>query len=149
MRSEQIDLLMNRAVEQARLALDAGDYPIGAVLVIDDEIIHARNERNTCNDKNSHAEINAIQMAGDKWRAKEKVLFVTLEPCGMCARALMKFGISRMYYILDDPVNGASKEMQCPIEKLEKPDYLRLMAGWIENYREKYPVHYEYFKKLL
>jgi len=150
MSSKQIELLMRMAVEQARIALGTGDYPIGAALVIDDEIILARNERNTRKDKNSHAETNAIEIAGDKRDAKEKALFVTLEPCGMCARALMKFGIDRLYYILDDPVNGAAKSMYgISIEKVEYPEYLHLMAGWAEDHREKYPAHYEYIKRIV
>jgi hypothetical protein len=62
----------------------------------------------------------------------------------------MEFGIKRLYYLLDDPVNGASKAMPgVSIEKVENPEYLHLMAGWIEGYREKYPAHYEYFNKII
>lgn len=146
---DKIELFMDLAVEQAMIALDAGDYPIGAVLVVDGRIFPSRNTRHTSNDKKAHAEVNAIKMADDFSGGHEKTIYVTLEPCGMCARALMDFGIQQVYYLLEDPVNGGIKEMPgVGVVKLDRPDYRRLMMEWLERNKTLYPEHYDYFTRL-
>jgi tRNA(adenine34) deaminase len=102
---------MFRAVELAREAAAAGDVPVGAVAVLDDRIIgEGRNEREATGDPTAHAEILAIRRAAQhvgRWRLDGVVLYVTLEPCAMCAGAVVCARLPRIIYGADDPKAGA------------------------------------------
>ena len=138
------DSFMDLAIEQANLALAAGDYPIGAVLVVDGQRFCARNTRNTGKDKKAHAEINTLKMAQDFAASKEKTLYVTLQPCTMCAKALMDFGIRQVYFLLEDPINGGCMPGVSVIQ-LDRPEYRRQMVDWLRNNKGLYPAYYSYF----
>ena len=103
---------MRIALEEARLAMLQGEVPVGAVL-IDDEggvVIRAHNRRETETDATAHAEILAIREAGkrlSRWRLTGCTLFVTIEPCPMCAGAIMASRISRLVYGAPDARAGA------------------------------------------
>ncbi len=103
---------MQIALEEARSAMLQGEVPVGAVLV-DDEggvIVHTHNLCETLNDSTAHAEILAIRQAGAKlsrWRLTGCTLYVTLEPCPMCAGAIMASRISRLVYGAPDSKAGA------------------------------------------
>ena len=93
---------MREALAEAELALDAGDVPVGAVMVRNGEIVsRGRNTREAENDALGHAEINAIRSAcaavGD-WRLDGCTLYVTLEPCAMCAGACINARVSRIVF---------------------------------------------------
>lgn len=105
--------LMQLALEQARLALAHDEVPIGAVVyhAPSDRIIgQAHNRRILDRDPTAHAEILAIRQAagtlGD-WRLEETILAVTLEPCPMCAGAIVNARIPRLIYGCSDPKAGA------------------------------------------
>jgi len=102
---------MRRAIEVAREAESAGDVPIGAVIVRRGEIIaSAGNRREADRDPTAHAEILAIRQAATVlggWRLPETTLFVTLEPCAMCAGAIVLARIPRVVFAADDPKAGA------------------------------------------
>ncbi len=107
----QYDGFMGSALAQARLAEAAGDVPIGAVVVRDGAIIAAAgNRRITDADPTAHAEMLAIQAAaavvGD-WRLTGCTLLVTLEPCCMCAGAIVLARLDRLVYGAADPKAGA------------------------------------------
>ena len=93
---------MREALAEAELALDAGDVPVGAVMVRNGEIIsRGRNTREAETDALGHAEVNAIRSAcaamGD-WRLDGCTLYVTLEPCAMCAGACINARVSRIVF---------------------------------------------------
>ena len=100
------------ALDEARLAMESGEVPVGAVL-IDDEggvVVRAHNLRETEMDATAHAEILAIREAGrrlSRWRLAGCSLYVTLEPCPMCAGAIMAARISRLVYGAADARAGA------------------------------------------
>ena len=102
---------MLRALECAAIAGRAGDVPVGAVIVRDGEIIAAAyNERETGKSAISHAEITAIERACEKlgrWRLSDCEMYVTLEPCPMCAGAILNARLGKVYFALKDANSGA------------------------------------------
>ena len=93
---------MQLALDQARLASEHGDVPIGAVVVVDGEVVAARhNERELTGDPTAHAELLALRDAAalrDGWRLEDATIYVTLEPCTMCAGAMVNARIARLVY---------------------------------------------------
>ncbi len=104
-------LYMSLALDEARLALVADEIPVGAVAVKGGEVIaRGRNRKEEKSLALSHAEIEVIQTASLKlgdWRLSEVTLYVTLEPCIMCAGALLQARIGRVVYGCPDPKGGA------------------------------------------
>ncbi len=101
---------MNIALEQARAAADRGEVPVGAVIVQGDQVVAAAGNRTReLNDPTAHAEILALRAAcaevGSE-RLPDHDLYVTLEPCAMCAAALSAARIRRIYYGAADPKSG-------------------------------------------
>jgi len=109
------DRFMQLAVEQAKIAEENGDVPIGAVIVHKDTIIaKAYNQRQQLQDPTAHAEIIALTQAAaalETWRLEGCTMYVTLEPCPMCAGALVLARIDRLVYGCDDPKTGAIKSL--------------------------------------
>lgn len=103
---------MDLALEQARLAAAAGDVPIGAVIVQEGELIAAAgNRREADRDPTAHAEVLAIRQAAavlGGWRLPRTTLYVTLEPCAMCAGAIVLARIPRVVFGATDPKAGAA-----------------------------------------
>ena len=106
------DHFMGLALREARLALQHGDVPIGAVVVHEGEIIGAaHNERELRQDPTAHAEVLALREASrslGSWRVLDSVLYVTLEPCAMCAGAIVLARVPRVVYGTTDPKAGAA-----------------------------------------
>ncbi len=106
------EYFMHLALREARQALEHGDVPIGAVLVRNGEMIAAaHNERELRQDPTAHAEILALRQgarAVGSWRVLESVLYVTLEPCAMCAGAIVLARVPRVVYATVDPKAGAA-----------------------------------------
>jgi tRNA(adenine34) deaminase len=102
---------MAAALEEARRAGDAGEVPVGAVVVLDGHIIGAgRNTTEAADDPAGHAEINALRAAGaaaGDWRLEQSTLVVTLEPCAMCMGAIALARVRRLIYGARDPRLGA------------------------------------------
>jgi Cytosine/adenosine deaminases len=102
---------MQHALAQAREAADSGEVPIGAVIVKDGQVIAAgRNRPRERHDPTSHAEMEAIRAAArllGNERLEDCELWVTLEPCAMCAGAIAHSRIARLYYAASDPKGGA------------------------------------------
>ena len=106
------ELYMALALEQARLAATEGEVPIGAVLVCDGAVVaHGRNARESAADPTAHAEMIAIREGAERlgrWRLSGCTLYVTLEPCPMCAGALVNARVDRLVYGAADPKAGAT-----------------------------------------
>ena len=104
-------LWMQEALAEARLALEHDDVPVGAVVVLDGKIIgRGHNRREIDNDPTAHAEVLALAQAGKAvgdWRLNGAELYVTMEPCPMCAFALVLARLSLLVYGMDDPRMGA------------------------------------------
>jgi len=102
---------MAEALAQARLAAAEGEVPIGAVVVADGRVAgRGRNARERLNDPTAHAEILALQEASrelGRWRLSGATMYATLEPCPMCAGALINARIDRLVYGVADPKAGA------------------------------------------
>jgi tRNA(adenine34) deaminase len=105
------DYFMRLAMREAERALEHDDVPIGAVLVSDGELVAAaHNERELRQDPTAHAEIVALReaaRAAGTWRLLDTVLYVTLEPCAMCAGAIVLARVARVLYGASDPKAGA------------------------------------------
>jgi tRNA(adenine34) deaminase len=103
---------MRQAVELAEAAGKHGDVPIGAVVVLDSEVIGAAgNERELRGDPTAHAEILALRQASERlggWRIEGSTIYVTLEPCPMCAGAIVLARVERVAYGASDPKAGAA-----------------------------------------
>lgn len=103
---------MRLALAEAERAADSGEAPIGAVLIQDGELIAAAgNERERSADPTAHAEMLAMREAARAlggWRIPDSVLYVTLEPCPMCAGAIVLARIPRVVYGAADPKAGAA-----------------------------------------
>jgi tRNA(adenine34) deaminase len=102
---------MHMAIEQARTAALRGEVPIGAVVVLDDLILAAAGNRTITDcDPTAHAEIVALREAAVKvgnYRLTGAALYVTIEPCAMCAGALVQARVARLIYGADEPKGGA------------------------------------------
>jgi tRNA(adenine34) deaminase len=103
---------MRAALAEAQAALPHGDVPVGAVVVRDGAVIGAgHNERERRQDPSAHAEMLALQEAAravGSWRLLETTLYVTLEPCAMCAGAIVLARVPRVVYGTADPKAGAA-----------------------------------------
>jgi len=103
---------MRRALELARHAEEAGEVPVGALVVLNDEIIgEGWNQPIVAHDPTAHAEIVALRAAAVRvrnYRLSDAVLYVTLEPCAMCAGAMVHARIARVVYGAADPKSGAA-----------------------------------------
>jgi tRNA(adenine34) deaminase len=107
---EKDQTFMRMAIEEAKKAEALGEVPIGAVIVHNDNVIaRAYNLRETTQNAVTHAELSAIQDACRElgsWRLEETTLYVTLEPCPMCAGAILQSRIPRVVYGARDPKGG-------------------------------------------
>jgi tRNA(adenine34) deaminase len=102
---------MNEALREALCGSDEGEVPVGAVVVQDGRVIgRGHNRTEALNDPTAHAEIIALGAAGaavDSWRMPDATLYVTLEPCMMCAGAILISRIGRLVFAVRDADNGA------------------------------------------
>jgi tRNA(adenine34) deaminase len=124
---------MTRALELAYEARNLGEVPVGALVVRYGRILaQAHNLRETLNDPTAHAERLALQWAGRSlgtWRLEECVLYVTLEPCVMCAGAIVLSRIKRVVYGADDPKAGGCTSLYQVISDPRLNHRCELTAG--------------------
>jgi tRNA(adenine34) deaminase len=107
---DEDEAFLRRALELAAQAERAGDVPIGAVLVSGELVLEAKNEKEARRDPTAHAEMLLLREAArrlDAWRLAEATIYVTKEPCVMCAGAMIAARIKRLVYAARDPKGGA------------------------------------------
>ena len=128
---------MKVAIEQAGIAEENGDVPIGAVIVHKDQVIgRAYNQRVQLNDPTAHAEIIALTQAAaflESWRLEGCTMYVTLEPCPMCAGALVLSRMDRLVYGCDDPKAGACKSLYNIVQDERLNHRLEVTSGVLEE----------------
>jgi tRNA(adenine34) deaminase len=107
---------MEEALSLAREAAAAGEVPVGAVALFEGRVVgRGRNRREEANDPTAHAELLAVQEAAralGRWRLTGVTLYVTLEPCAMCAGAMVLARIDRLVFGATDPKAGAAGSLQ-------------------------------------
>ena len=135
--SIQDHLFMQRALELARQGELQGEVPVGAVLVYDGEIIgEAFNSPIERHDPSAHAEILAIRQAAKKmqnYRLPKTTLYVTLEPCSMCAGALVHSRVERLVFAASDNKTGACGSVFNVISSNQKTHRLQCEQGLLEQ----------------
>jgi len=108
--TEPHDRFMREALEQARIAVEHGEVPVGAVVVCEEKVVAAsHNRRELDQDPTAHAELIAIRRAAaalGSWRLDGCTVYVTLEPCAMCAGAMVLARVERCVYGAPDPKGG-------------------------------------------
>ncbi|MGE5415716.1 MAG: tRNA adenosine(34) deaminase TadA [Acidobacteriota bacterium] len=141
---------MRIALEKARLALATGDIPVGAIVVVNDEVIAwACNEKEVTGDPTDHAEMLAIKRAVghlEKWRITDATLYVTLEPCSMCAGAMVQARLGRLVFGAYDSKAGAAGSL---LDVLDVPGInhrVRVKSGVLE--KECSELLSSFFKKV-
>jgi len=124
---------MRIAIDQAKIAEENGDVPIGAVIVHNNQIIaKAYNQREQLQDPTAHAEIIALTQAAaalGSWRLEGCAMYVTLEPCPMCAGALVLARIDRLVYGCEDPKTGAVKSLYTIVQDNRLNHRLEVTSG--------------------
>ena len=128
---------MKMAIKQAGIAEENGDVPIGAVIVYKSQIIgKAYNQREQLKDPTAHAEIIALTQAAaflESWRLNGCTIYVTLEPCPMCAGALVLGRLDRLVYGCDDPKTGACKSLYNIVQDERLNHRLEVTSGVLAN----------------
>lgn len=141
---------MELAMEQAKKAEEKGEVPIGAIIVKNNEIIASGyNLRETLQTTNSHAELLAIQAANEaigSWRLEECTLYVTLEPCPMCAGAILQARIPRVVYGASDPKAGCAGTLYNLLQDQRFNHQTEVISGVLE--KETSELLSDFFRKI-
>jgi tRNA(adenine34) deaminase len=128
---------MKQALIEAKLALKKEEVPIGAVVVHEDKIIgRGHNQVESLNDPTAHAEIIAIGAAAtylNSWRLSDASLYVTLEPCAMCAGALVLSRTKRLVYGSKDPKAGACGSLFNIVQDPRLNHQIQVVTGILET----------------
>ena len=125
--------MMRFALEEARIAFQEGEIPVGAVLARGDQLVaRAHNRRENELDPSAHAEILAMRSAAKeagRWRLNDLTLYVTFEPCPMCAGAIAMSGIKRLVFGAYDPQYGCAGSVYRLTEDPALPTYCPADGG--------------------
>ena len=128
---------MRVAIDQAEIARQNGDVPVGAVIVHEGQLIaKAYNQRQQLNDPTAHAEIIALTQAAEavgNWHLHDCTIYVTLEPCAMCAGALVLARMDRLVYGCDDPKTGACGSLYNIVQDERLNHRLEVTSGVMEG----------------
>ena len=133
---QQDEVHIRRAIELAAEAERSGDVPIGAVLVSGDLILEAKNEKELQNDATAHAEMLALREAARRrgaWRLSDATLYVSKEPCIMCAGAILAARIGRLVYGARDPKGGADGGAFDILRSPQTNHRLKVIGGVLER----------------
>ncbi len=127
-------------MEEAKKSLLTEDVPIGALIVLNDEVIaYGHNTREACHSVLGHAEINAIEEATRKlqrWNLSDCEMYVTLEPCSMCKEVIKQTRIKKVYYLLSKPLEKKEYN-KTEIQKSEDRKYEQMYANILSDFFKK------------
>ena len=141
---------MRLALKEAKKAYDKKEIPVGAVIVKDDKVIaKAHNLKEQKNDTTKHAEIMAIQKASKKlgcWRLEDCEMYVTLEPCSMCAGALIQARLKKVYIGTMDYKTGACGSVLNLLNDFKFNHYVEIENGILKDECEN--ILKNFFKEL-
>jgi tRNA(adenine34) deaminase len=141
---------MQLALDRARLAPALGEVPIGAVLVVDGQVVsQVHNFREVWQDPTAHAEVVAIREAAGRlgtWRLTGASLYVTLEPCAMCAGAIIQARIARLVFAARDPKGGACGSVFNLPEERRLNHRVQVVSGLLEQ--ESQALLQSFFRRL-
>jgi tRNA(adenine34) deaminase len=130
------ELWMREALAEAAAADTAGEVPVGAVAVLYGQIVgRGRNAREGARDPTAHAEIAALREAANalgRWRLSGVTLYVTLEPCAMCAGAMVLGRIDRLVYAAKDPKAGAAGSVYNLVDDARLNHRMAVRSGVLE-----------------
>ena len=147
---ENKEKYMKEALKEAKKAYNKLEIPVGAVIVKDGKIIaRAHNQKETKFDTTKHAEILAIQKASKKlvaWRLKDCEMYVTLEPCSMCAGAIINSRIKKVYIGTSDEKTGAVGSVLNLFEDYKFNHNVEFEKGILQEQCEK--ILKDFFKEL-
>ncbi len=151
---EEHSMYMGLALDLARHASSRGEVPVGAVVVKDGRVIgHGSNRREQDQDPLAHAEILAISQAAHNtglWRLDDTTIYVTMEPCPMCAGAIVNARIPRVVYGCDDPKAGAARTLytilqddrlnhRCEVVPgIRAQESSKMLQGFFESLRKRH-----------
>ena len=128
---------MQKALQLAKKSEEQGEVPVGAIVVRKNEIIgKGFNQPIVSHDPTAHAEIIALREAGEKihnYRLLESTMYVTLEPCAMCAGAIVQARISRLVYAVEDKKTGACGSVFNIVQKEELNHSVEITKGILER----------------
>ncbi|MHB8703419.1 MAG: tRNA adenosine(34) deaminase TadA [Candidatus Tyrphobacter sp.] len=130
------EMYMRRAIALAQRAVDAGDVPVGAVLICGDVVLEAQNEKELQRDATAHAEMLVLREASRAfgvWRLGDATLYVTKEPCVMCAGAILAARVKRLVYAARDPKGGADGGAFDVLRSSKTNHRLDVTAGVLEG----------------
>ena len=144
---------MRLAIAEAQKAADLGEVPVGSVVVFGGQVVsRGFNRRETWQDPTAHAELIAMRRAAEKigsWRLLECTLYITLEPCPMCAGAILNSRVPRVVYGARDAKAGAARSLYAMLEdprlnhRVDVTEYClehecaRLLTGFFEEIRQR------------
>jgi tRNA(adenine34) deaminase len=136
--NEKHEMYMKLALDEARAAFASGEVPIGAVIVVGDEVIaRAHNMKEQWHDAIAHAEMVVLRQAVEKlghWRhLKDAVLYVTLEPCSMCAGAMVQSRIKTLVYGAADPKAGAVESLMNLVQDPRLNHRVEVVSGVMQE----------------
>lgn len=148
---ETHEYFMSIALEEAKKAYELLEVPVGGIIVYKDQIIARNHNRKELNrDSTAHAEILLIQEASkylNSWRLNECSMYITLEPCPMCAGAIIQSRISNLYYSIPNLVYGSMGTIVSLQNLFPDSKNLKIYSGFMEN--EAKIMIKEFFRKKL
>jgi len=128
---------MRQALQQASLAASAGEVPVGAVLILEDgQVFQAHNAPISQHDMSAHAEIQVMRMAcaaTQNYRLADAQLFVSLEPCLMCAGAMIHARIGRLVYAASEPKTGAVSSLYQVLSDARLNHQIDIVSGILQD----------------
>jgi tRNA(adenine34) deaminase len=128
---------MRLALEEAGLAAKEGEVPVGAVILWKNQVLASNHNRSIIsNDPTAHAEILAIREASEKmknYRLPEMTLYVTLEPCIMCAGAILQARLARLVYGTSDPKGGAVTSLYSLVQDRRLNHFVEVTGGVLQT----------------
>lgn len=131
------ETFMHRALLEAKKAYLKGEVPVGAIITLDGQVIaRGHNRREELHDPTAHAEMLVIREASEKlcsWRLSGATLYVTLEPCSMCAGALVLARVTRLVYGAPDPKSGAAGSIMNLVEHEALNHRLHVTSGVLQE----------------